>query len=196
MKYNEIMGGLKPRPKRRFIKKFLDKYPKANKEMVHEELKAVEKQFGVLKYHNKGFIFNLGNLTAHGYDFGNFISSFNIDATETIVTVGGKFSVPRGMGFGTIIHPHIYSDHTKLKLPIVKNNRATKICLGDIKYVYERMISFGMFFDAIDAVSTMLKSVELEAGLWHVFNFPTCSECDDNLTLEESELGGKCGKCS
>lgn len=79
-----VMIGLTESSQEEFVKIFLAKHPKVNKEEFITELDDSP----ILKYHNRGFIFEIGPFSTAGFNFGKFVCSFNIDYEYDIVADG------------------------------------------------------------------------------------------------------------
>ena len=186
-----IMDGLEKVRKKDFIKIFIDKYPNIKGKELEKELTAINKDYGISLYHNKGFLFKWIDLKFANINWGDYISSFNIDSPEEMVTVGGNYEYHSdnkrydGMTFG--IHPNIYRKPTIFKFPTVKNGNIIRMCF------YAKQIpaiklstNLGKLHEALQIPKNMFITNEAGDGLWYGFsivNQKKCSICDEMTNL-------------
>lgn len=71
----------------RFLSNFLSKNPKLQKEDILQELDALEKEYGEIKYFTRGFVINFGKIFVQGFDFGNLTCLFHIDRPLNLLSV-------------------------------------------------------------------------------------------------------------
>ena len=189
-----IMEGLEQVRKKDFIRIFVEKYPKVKPKSLEDQLTLVNRDYKILLYHNKGFIFDWGELVHDNLNWGRYISSFNIDDPSTFATIGGLYQYKCTYGPCPdeihAIHPNIYRKSTYLKLPTVKRNTIIKICLQNydiVKYVSES----GNIYGAIQICQNMFNIVKKGEALWDGFKFKKCPICDEQITYDMS----KCLPC-
>ena len=180
-----IMDGLERVRKKDFIKIFIKKHPAVRPKALEKELTAINKDYGIPLYHNKGFLFKWTNLTVQAVNWGDYITSFNMDCPEHMVTVGGNYVYDSGndsyggMPYG--IHPNIYRKNTDFRLPTVKNGHIIRMCFygGQIPTI-QRLTSLGMLHEVLQVPKNMFLNNKPGDGLWTGFRVEnSCDICDD-----------------
>lgn len=194
-----IMDGLKQVRKKDFIKIFTEKHPAVRSKELEKDLTAVNRDFNIILYHNKGFLIKWKDLIISGINFGDYISSFNIDDPASIVTVGGNFTYDysndyyKGMTYG--IHPNIYRKNTSLQLPTVVNGNIIKICFYNYQpQIITSLTSKGLIHAALQIPRGIFNNNEKYDGLWNGFKIRRCSICDDCMD-GYIDKGNTCKKC-
>ena len=183
-----IMNGLERVTKRDFCKIYRQKFPQRKEKDVAKELTDVNREFKIVLYHNQGFLFDWGELKFEGINWGRFISSFNINAPEEIITVGGNYHCLHGG-----IHPNIYVKPTKL-LPDIYHGNACRVCFDWAQYPLIRLAwENGRIFEILNFTKAMFDHNQRGDGLWRFFDFRKCKTCDDLMVNAEGDL---CKACS
>ena len=195
------MDGLEKVRKKDFIKIFMGKYPETNSKELEKDLTTINKERNIVLYHNQGFLFELRNL--HTKDksvmFGDYVSSFNINAPHNMITTGGNYAYSAHGNYPHAIHPNIYVKHTLLRLPTVRDNQVIQLCFNERqKPLIDELTKKGLLYSAFDMVNHIFSNTERYDGLWHGFKFPGgCDICEDQ-TLERVYKNGivfRCKKC-
>lgn len=179
----DLMDGLTQVNKKDFVEIFCDKY-KTSKKLVSAELAAINRDYGIGNYHNKGFIFSWGKIVSEGVNWGTFASSFNIDNPLDMVTVGYdpiKYSTP-----DRAIHCNIYRKPTTLQLPSVKDRYIMRICFyGRQDIEIANFTKMGLLYSVLQIGKNMFLNNQKGDGLWHNFLFRKCKICDEQVNNEQ-----------
>lgn len=196
----DLMGGLEMSTKREFVRTFARKYSKSRveylevKTTVEKQLSAINRDYGIVNYHNKGFIFNWGEIQSCGINWGEYRSSFNIDCPEDIVTIGGNYECEYYCDGGGI-HPNIHADTTRLQLPTkINQHYIPKVCLDQIEQI-PQIITFtnrGLIYEVLQVVKNIFDNNEPGDGLWEDL-LPSCDDCGEPLSHRDED--GLCGTC-
>lgn len=193
-----LMDGLLKVRKEDFINIFLDKHKDVSRKLLNDELTAVNKKYGIILYHNEGFLFDWGELTHSSINWGRYISSFNMNYPAELITTGGNFTyiykdiyTPKGQELHAI-HPNIYRKYTNCKPYNGKN--CMRICLDyeQPNYVI-RFAKRGLIFSALQIVRNMLDNVTRGDAKWNGFKLRSCSICDEQITTQQGET--VCSSC-
>ena len=176
-----IMDGLNKTNKANFVDRFVKKYPNAKAKVVEKELTAINKDYKINHYHDKGFIFNWGEMVHGGFNWGSYISSFNIDYPTDFLTIGGNYQYL--LDYEEIIwgiHPNIHMKGTELLTQNERYNEAIIICLSERQADdVEGFVSFGYLHGALQVIRNLFNNVEKGDGLWDNFAINRCRYCDD-----------------
>ena len=191
-----IMEGLEQIRKKDFVGIFVKKYTKVKPKHVETQLTLINRDYKILLYHNKGFLIDWGELIHDRFNWGRYISSFNIDYPTDIITIGGlyqyknKYATYPDHIYG--IHPNIYRKPTSLKLPTNTGSHTIKVCFN---YKHERdivsCVTCGNIYGALQVCQNMFNIVEKGDALWNGFKFQKCPICDEQITQDMA----KCLAC-
>lgn len=175
-----------------FVNTFITKYPQVKPKDLHKELTAVNRDFGIVLYHDKGFLFDWGgDIIASKVNWGRYISSFNIDHITSVVTTGGNFKyISRGSTHA--IHPNIYVKPCYIKQ--YNKSMIMKLCFWTQEPEITKLVSLGYIHPAIQVMKSMLESAAPGYAKWGGFNLPInkCKICDERITKEQ---GNTCSSC-
>ena len=197
----DLMGGLVKSSKREFVREFALAHstPKtymAMKETVERQLTAINRDYGIVNYHNKGFIFDWGEIKSCGINWGKYRSSFNMDLPDNMVTIGGNYECKLG-GPDIGIHINIYNHDTKLELPTVQNHKIMSICYhGDQPRQIKEYSNRGLIHEVLQITKNMFDTNTEKDGLYGngYFRFKHCSVCDDMILGDQGDLCKVCGE--
>ena len=197
----DLMGGLTKSNKREFVRTFALAHstPKtymAMKETIERQLTAINRDYGIVNYHNKGFIFNWGEIKSCGINWGQFRSSFNMDLPDNMVTIGGNYECKLG-GPDIGIHINIYNHDTKLELPTVQNRKIMSVCyFGDQPRQIREYSNRGLIHEVLQITKNMFDTNTPKDGLYGngYFRFKHCRVCDDMILDNQGDLCKTCGE--
>jgi hypothetical protein len=195
----DLMGELVKSSKREFVQEFAIAHstPKTYmiiKETVEKQLTAINRDYGIVNYHNKGFIFDWGEIHSCGINWGKYRSSFNMDLPDNMVTVGGNYECNLG-GPDIGIHINIYNRATKLQLPTVVDSKIMSICYyGDQQRQIREYSNRGLIHDVLQITKNMFDTNTKNDGLYGngYFRFKHCSVCDDMILGNQGDLCKVC----
>ena len=198
----DLMGGLEMSTKREFVRTFARKYSKSRAEYlelkttVEKQLSAINRDFGIVNYHNKGFIFNWGEIQSCDVNWGEYRSSFNIDCPEQIVTIGGNYECDCYIDGGGI-HPNIHANTTQLNLPTKINKYyIPRICFDNCEQV--PLIKFftnkGLIYEVLQVAKNIFDNNEQGDGLWDDL-LPSCYDCGEPLPHRDEDDDHLCDTC-
>jgi hypothetical protein len=198
----DLMSGLKVSTKKEFVRTFARNYSNSRtkylevKTTVEKQLSAINKDYGIVNYHSKGFIFNWGEIHSCGVNWGEYRSSFNIECPEDIITVGGNYECDYFYNGGGI-HPNIHADVTTLQLPTKINGYyVPKVCLDRYLQV-PQIITFtnkGLIYEVLQVVKNIFDNNEPGDGLWDDLLLQCCI-CGDPIPNIESDDDDLCEIC-
>lgn len=180
-----IMDGLKKVRKKDFVKTFLEKHPTVSSKDLEKELTAINRDYGIPLYHNKGFLFKWTSLIVKKVNWGDYITSFNIDYPEEMVTIGGNYVYNLDNGYyGDMpygIHPNIYRKNTNLKLPTVRNGKLIRMCFYEKQIpAIQLLTKLGKLHGVLQIPKNMFLNNTPGDGLWNGFKVNnTCEVCED-----------------
>lgn len=186
-----LMDGLLKVRKEDFVNIFLDKHKGVSRKLLNDELTAINKKYGIILYHNEGFIFDWGELIHSSVNWGRYLSSFNMYHPYEFVTTGGNF-IYSYYGELHAIHPNIYNKPTYCNPH--KGRYSMRICLdgGQPRYVKD-FASKGLIFSSLQVVRNMLDNVTRGDAKWNGFKLRSCSICDEQITTQQGET--VCSSC-
>lgn len=198
----DLMGGLTRSNRREFVRMFTLAHstPKtyiAMKETVERQLTAINRDYGIVNYHNKGFIFNWGEIKSCGINWGYYRSSFNMDYPDNMVTVGGNYSCMLDGKPDQGIHINIYNHVTYLELPTVVGRKIMSVCYnGDQPRQIREYSNRGLIHEVLQITKNMFDTNTEKDGLYGngYFRFKHCRVCDDMILDNQGDLCKICGE--
>jgi hypothetical protein len=175
----DIMQGLKKITKKEFVKIFRAKYTKPKREIIEKNLTQINRDYGIINYHDQGFLFKWPELIVSGVNFGEYITSFNIHYPDQMITVGGNLQEKQSRS--NAIHLNIYEKATDI-LPNIYNGRAMKMCFwGNQHSEILEFTRMGQIATALQVPKNMFAVNDLKDGMGKFFGFWKCRICDDNI---------------
>lgn len=193
-----VMGNLLKVRKEDFVKSFVEKYPNTNPKELHRELTAVNKEFGIILYHNQGFLFDWGSdIIASGVNWGRYISSFNITCPLEVITTGGNFKF-KHYGRTHAIHPNIYEKICTIQeyKDLMYYGKIMRLCFWGHEGSILGFIRNGFIYGAIQTMKNMLESAQPGYAKWGGFVLPIlrCKICDERITNAQGDMCSSCKK--